>query len=199
MAQTLANKASAHYATIDALTPKDNISAVQASTTQSFLQSQLYPYLPYVPFILVFLLLFVALALQMNRRVSNAKQNFLTMFIAFIIGLAVISSSFQKDQQSMVKAGPDEIPRNVQIQKVSSTSVRVTWHTDAVKTGALRIGKAPLIEDSSSLVIADTGHLVKDHTGNVDDLQIGNVYEIEILSGTSWYTYNDKPIIFSFK
>jgi len=198
MVSNLANSAATYYASIDALTPKDQLAGNSLQVTQTLLTTRLYALLPYSPFIIVFILLFIAMGIQVYRRVSHAKQNLFVMILAFIIGLTVIGSSFEESQPGFVKAGPDEIPRRVQIQKDSSDSVLVSWHTDTEKTGALRIGKAPLSMYESNIVIANSGLFTKDHTAHIYQLQRGVSYEIEVLSGASWYRAKDTPITFTF-
>ena len=94
------------------------------------------------------------------------------------------------------RAGPDEVPRNLEVKQLSPTSLIVTWETQAEKTGAIRVGPVPLRKTYDRLIVADEGKKTKSHTVKIENLIPKLEYEFEILSGKEWYNSEGKPVKF---
>jgi len=192
----LSSGKSNYYFTVYALTPKEATSDQQQEQieAQVLQESPLLPSLMvYAPFLLFFALFIGAFGIQVVNKAWTLKRTMIALVIAlFAASIPFALSTMQQGSLYQAKAGPDEVPRNVRIQQLSRTNTLVTWDTEADKIGAVRVGLAPLTDQTGKIVIGDLGKQVKVHTVHLEDLKLGSDYELEIFSGTTWYTDNGK-------
>lgn len=191
-----------YYAQVSALTSKEVVAATElppgvADTPLSYLFS---PLLLYASVILFFALFGVALIIQIVARMLNFKRTITTLVVAFVVASIPLTLKTALEVTSFsTRAGPDEVPRSIQITQNTPQSVTITWETQAEKIGSVRLGVAPLSEKTGRVVIADFGKKVAKHTAKFEELDSGVEYEFEILSGKEWYNDNGKPLKFKLQ
>lgn len=191
-----------YYYKVFALTPKESQEVTQqALQVEQGPLSQYFPVLAtYAPFILFFALFVGAFGIQMLSKTKTIKR----IFTAFVIALFAASVPFvltatREGVDLRSKAGPGETPQNLKIIQDSPTSALVTWNTTEDKVGAVRMSAAPYDEKNSSVAIGDAGRQVKVHSIRLNNLSRRGTYELEILSGTLWYTDNGNPLKLELK
>lgn len=194
-AQTPAN----YYLEVAALTSK---SAPQKSGTTAIIEDSVLsllfsPFLIYGTIGLFFAIFCCGIIYQIITKTIDMKKTISTLVVALVVASIPFTLKTALEVTSLSsRAGPDEIPRNLQIQPVTSRSVIVTWETDAEKVGAVRVGKASTLTKNSKVYIGDLGKQVKKHTVRIEELETRTIYEIEILSGSTWYDNSGTPIQF---
>ena len=160
----------------------------------SFLFSPLLVYGSVVIFFLVFILLVV---LQIARHIVDLRKITASLVVALIVAVIPLSMRLILEANKLeIRASPDEVPRSIMVSQLSSTSLKITWTTNADKTGLVRVSKAPLDPQNAQVVIANFGDKMKEHTVRLENLQPGVEYELEILSGSKWYNIEGKPLKF---
>lgn len=142
-----------------------------------------------------FLVFAAAMGIQIMGKVKERASMVTMLGLAlFLASTPFLLSSLQHRTQTRTNAGPEEVPRQVKVRQTNPTSLSVTWHTDALLSGAVRIGASPLDRKNALVFVADSGQMQKSHTVNIEKLTAGQLYEIEILSGSTWYRDNATPI-----
>ncbi|HCS79070.1 TPA: hypothetical protein DIV55_05020 [Patescibacteria group bacterium] len=197
---TLATSAVGPYLqTVEALTLKSTSeeavpTALSTSPLNSFFFSPLLVYGAIVIFFLVFILLVV---LQIARHIVDLRKITASLVVALIVAVIPLSVRLILEANKLeIRASPDEIPRSIMVTQLTNTSLRITWMTNASKTGLVRVSQAPLDPEHAQVVIADFGNKVKEHTVLLKNLQPGVAYELEILSGGKWYNIEGTPLRF---
>ena len=188
------NELTAHNA---AVTNEETVQPTQ----QSPLFHSLEPYLPYTPFVLVALLFVIALGIQVINHAKNLKNVSAAFVLALLVaGIPMVLNYVGQGSRQTANAGPDEVPREVRVQPNTSSSVLISWITDAKHIGVVKLGPVPFGEKTAFVYLADN-HMeeVQMHTIRVDRLKTGTTYEFEILSGTTWYDNAGNYIQFNFK
>lgn len=191
-----------YYERVSSLTPKEDITVTNmplgvADTPLSYLFS---PWLLYFSIILFFALFAIALVVQIAARILDFKRTVTTLVIAFVIASIPLTLKTALEVTSFsTRAGPDEVPRNIQIIQKNSHIAAISWETQVEKVGSVRMGPAPFSEKNSRVVIVDFGKKVIKHTAIVAELEAGVEYEFEILSGKEWYNDNGKPLKFKLQ
>lgn len=191
-----------YYSTVLALTP--NATQTEASIPQgvdntpfSLLFS---PFLIYGSVILFFALFLGAIVVQIINKTLDMKRTLTSMAVAFVIASIPVSlKTALQVTQLQSRAGADAVPRNVRISQTGLVEMTVEWETQAEKIGSLRFGPAPLIENTAKVVIADMGKKKLKHTARLEGLIPDVDYELEILSGTDWYSDKGKPLKFRLR
>jgi hypothetical protein len=190
-----------YFVQIQELTAHNTVSAsenVVSAPRQSSLVSMVEPYAMYAPFVLSGLLFIIAFGMFFMNRVHNWK-NVMTAFILalMIAGIPTILTYVGQGSRQNVTAGPEEIPRNVQVTPASPTSVSISWETDAARVGVVRLSKTPFTLQTARVYIADNQASVRTHSVKIDRLIKKESYEFEIMSGTTWYDNNGAYIRFT--
>ena len=186
--------------TVEALTLKSTSQeaaplALSTSPWNSFLFSPLVVYGAIVIFFLVFIFLLV---LQIARHVVNLRKITASLVVALLVAVIPLSVRLILEANKLeIRASPDEVPRNITVTQLSTTSLQINWTTNANKTGLVRVSQAPLDPENATVVIADRGDKVKEHVVRLEKLQPGTEYELEILSGGKWYNIEGRPLKFS--
>lgn len=196
-----AQVATNYFVQIQALTAHNTVSAserVVSAPQQSSFVGMLQPYAMYAPFVISGLLFVIAFGMFFINRIHNWK-NITTAFVLalMIAGIPAVLTYVGQGSRQAVKAGPEEIPRNVQVMPAGTTSVLISWQTDAARIGAVQLGKAPLSPVSSRLYLADNRQAVRVHSVQINALERGASYEFELLSGATWYDNGGKYIRFT--
>lgn len=185
-----------YYFTVFALTPKQATAAQESTQPQP--QSQpawLPPLYVYAPFLLFFALFLGAFGIQLIGKIRSFKRITAAFIIAlFAASIPLVLTQVREGTGFRSRASADEVPQNVQIAQNSRDSVYISWTTAVERIGAVRIGPAPLTEQNSTVMIGDLGNRVKNHSLKLENLNPNLEYEMEILSGTLWYTDKGEPI-----
>jgi hypothetical protein len=178
--------------------PQTSEELAQTKTVVS--TSSLAPYMPFASLALFILLFVAAFGIQVTNGVRNARHVITAFTIAlFAASIPLILSYIQLGTGQTVRAGPEEIPRNVRVIQLSKNSSRISWNTDAPRIGVVRIGEVPMTEINSRIVVANERQSVQEHIVDVPGLMDGHRYEFEILSGHTWYDNNGRFIQFLFR
>lgn len=198
-----AQVATNYFVQIQALTAHNTVSAserVVGAPRQSSLVSMVEPYAMYAPFVISGLLFVIAFGMFFMDRVHNWK-NIITAFVValMIAGIPTVLTYVGQGSRQAVKAGPEETPRNVRVIPAGTTSVLISWQTDAARIGAVQMGKAPLTSTSSRLYLADNQKPVQVHSVQINSLERGASYEFELLSGATWYDNGGSFIRFTMQ
>jgi hypothetical protein len=190
-----------YFVQIQELTAHNTVAAsekvVEVSPQSSFV-SMVEPYAMYAPFVISGLLFIIAFGMFFMNRMHNVK-NVITAFVVALMIAAIptmLTYVGQGSRQS-VKAGPEEVPRNVQVTPAGPTSILILWQTDAARIGAVEIGKAPFTPQSARLYLADNQEPVRVHSVQIGSLVSKQSYEFEILSGATWYDNEGSYIRFT--
>lgn len=187
-----------YYSTVYALTAKESVlpgpgaAAVVNNTPLAFLFS---PLLIYGSVILFFVLFLGAIFIQLFHRVLDLKRTLTTLVVVVVISsMPYVLKTTLEVTSLQTRAGPDETPHNLVVKQMTNQTLFISWETQVEKSGAIRIGPAPLTETTSKVVISNLGKKVTQHQVTLKDLTAGVDYEIEILSGTRWYNDKGKPM-----
>lgn len=185
-----------YYATVHALTPKEQTQvepAVSSSTSPfAFLFSPLMIYAVSVLFVVFFV---GALILQAVHKSLDLRRTIMTLVVALLLASTPLTLRTALQVNTLEsKAAPDEVPRNVEIIQTSEDTILVSWETQTQKLGTLRVGEAPLAMDKSRIIIGNNGSKTSLHKIAVGGLFKGKEYEIEILSGKNWYDNSGEPL-----
>ncbi len=153
------------------------------------------PFLIYGTIILFFAIFLGGLLYQIKSQTFEMKRMISTLLVAILVGSIpfTLKTALQVTSISS-RAGPDEVPHSIEMQTLTSSSVVITWETQAEKTGAVRVSRVPFDEKLGKMYIGDLGKQVKKHTVKVEGLEVGVQYEMKILSGSTWYDNNGEPL-----
>jgi len=196
----MASVAVNYFITINELTAHNTASAHEevVQLSPSPLVRTLTPLLPYTPFVLFALLFVIAFGILVVNRAKSLKNITIALFLALIsASIPTVLTYIGQGSRQEVKAGPEEVPRNIRVAPVNSTSVRISWETDAARVGVVRIGKTPYTSQTARVYIADNQESVRVHSVEIDKLVQKASYEFEIMSGTTWYDNGGKYIQFT--
>jgi hypothetical protein len=140
-------------------------------------------------FIFFFVVVFLGFLPFMIGRFRDYKRFQMAILLAIVGGALPLTMGLLMNQTGLLtQASVEEVPRNVEIMNVTSSSFRVRWDTSGEQYGALRFGT----EASSSALTTtelEIGGLVRSqkHEIHVSKLAAETIYYFEILSGTRWY------------
>jgi len=182
---------------LEALSPKETVVRTQQVVSpKTLLGFDIAALASYGPYFLFFALFISALGIQLFGKVRDFRSTVTALVIALLLAATpmVINRLNEQGTQQFTKAGPDEVPRAVKIEQVGSSSITVSWKTDAQKSGSVRFGPVPLSEETSQVYIANSGIVGTHHTAVINAVKPNRVYELEILSGATWYNFNGKPL-----
>jgi len=191
----------AYYAQVYALTPKEEViirssEGVEKDLFKSTISS---PDFVLVLFGIFIFLLSGAIIIQAVNKVLDYKRTIMTLIVCLMVISVPLLMRNALYSTFQLRAGPQEAPRNIELKQNSPSSIKVSWETQEPRTGAVRVGKAPLNLDQSRVTIGDQGKLTKLHSLEIDRLEAGFEYEAELLSGKTWYDDNGKPLKFILK
>ncbi len=191
----------AYYQQISVLTPKVEAVAttsgkVREDTFGQILTSPSFVLLLFGTFIF---LLVAALLLQAVNKVLDYKRTIMTLMVCLMIVSVPLLLRNTLYSAFQLRAELQEEPRNIVLEQISPTALRITWQTQEAKIGSVRYSKAPLNLDSSAVEIGNAGKLVKDHQVVIERLEQNVEYEAEILSGAKWYDDRGTPLKFKLK
>ncbi len=190
-----------YFAAVSSLTQKQSgqTSSISIEEPDTLLPPAFSPLVSYAPFILFFALFISAFGIQLMHRIRDARRIIAAFAIAFFAAsIPTVLTVMQQRSVSQTHAGPDEIPRNIQVIDNTESTVIVKWSTDTEKIGAVRLSRDQNSFDDSVMYIADNGTEVKDHSVTLTDLKPGSQYQFEVFSGSAWYDHNGTPIRFLF-
>lgn len=198
---SISKNINSYYTSVYALTPKVEVNqSAQATQSASPVSSNLASIAIFAPLFIFFVLFLSVLGLQLIRKARTIKNISTAVLIAFIAAsIPLVLPAIERQTLYQAKAGPDEVPRYIRIVPATPSKVLVLWTTDAEKIGAVRYSISPFSETTSTVVFGDNGIKTIDHTVQLDRLQKGKEYDLEIFSGTTWYTEKGKPIRFLMK
>lgn len=192
---------SGYYSKVYALTP---VQDEQITTTGVKNQDKMESILSSPNFLLVLMGIFIfllsaAIILQAVNKVLDFKRTMMTLMVCLMIISVPLLLRNTLYSTFQLRAGSSEIPKNIILEQTSPTGIMITWETQEERTGAVRYGKAPLVMTESRIEIANEGKLTKSHQVEIDRLEKSVEYEVEFLSGKSWYDDNSQPLKFILK
>lgn len=156
------------------------------------------PMMVYAPIVVFFVVFITAFLVQIVSRIWSWRQAITAAVIAFFFAsIPLVLPSIREGTRFESHAGPEEIPREIRIERRLVSSVSVAWRTDASQRGAVRVYEA-VERNTSRTIIANAGKTATEHQAIISDLKVGKKYEIEILSGKTWYNDNGTRLSFSF-
>lgn len=174
-----------HYQQIQALTPTDesreSVPPESSTSISTFLSMSF--------FIFFFVVVFLGFLPLIIERFRDFKRFQAALLIAFLAGSIPLSLGLVLHRSGVLtQASASEVPRNVQIANVTSTSFMVSWETDGEQYGALRLGTEPYGE-ALERTILESGGLARstEHSVVVKDLTPDTDYYFVLLSGSRWY------------
>lgn len=173
------------YQEIEALTPTDE--SLAAVPDESPLP--ISTFLSLSIFIFFFVVVFLGFLPLIIERFRDFKRFQMAILVAFVAGAIPLTMGLVLQRSGVfTRASVMEAPRNVQISSVSKNSFRVSWKTDDLQYGALRIGEEPYSEALTETVL-EIGRLGRnlEHEVLVSGLTPDADYYFEILSGAHWY------------
>ena len=174
--------------------------AETAASQPSSFEIMLWPYLPYAPYALSAFLFLVVFSFMIMTKVRSIGNVISALFLAILAGgIPSILNYVQVGSRQSVNAGPEEVPRMVTVQKASSDSVEITWHTDANEIGVVKLGPSPFVDQTAQVYVANNQQSIQSHDAVVSGLTNNGSYEFEILSGHTWYDNGGKCIEFTFR
>lgn len=188
-----------YLAAISSLTPKETVKtqSIPVGIENTPLALLFSPIIIMGSIMLFFVVFFGILFIQVKHKSFDYKKTAASLIVAFVIASIPISLKTALEVTSLqTRAGPDDIPRNISITKVSATSAVVQWETKVEKLGTIKYGAQPLVSNQSEIVIANDGRATTMHRVILKNLVPGRKYELEILSGKSWYDDDGQPIQF---
>lgn len=173
-----------HYQQIQALSMTEESAEVDGDPSIS-----ISTFLSLSLFIFFFVIIFFGFIPLLLERFRDFKRFQLALVLAFVgaalpltLGLSLQKSGF------LTSAKNEEIPRNVVIFDIDSTSFRVSWETNKQQYGSLRYGTQPYSEAMTNTALEVEGLVRKaKHEVFVEDLNSETDYYFEILSGIRWY------------
>jgi len=196
--------ASNYFVAINELTAHNtavtNEVTIQPAQQSPFFHS-LEPFFPYAPFVLVALLFVIAFGIQVINRARNLRNVTTAFVLALLVAsIPMVLNYVGQGSRQTANAGPDETPRQVRVQPNTSTSVLISWTTDAKHIGVVKLGPVPF-SDKTAFVYLAKNHTeeTQTHVIRINGLKRGLTYEFEILSGTTWYDNAGNYIQFTFK
>jgi len=179
-----------------------NAPETQAETAVSqptSLETMLWPYLPYAPYALSAFLFLVVFSFMIMTKVRSIGNIVSALFLAILAGgIPSILNYVQVGSRQSVNAGPEEVPREVRVQKASTDSVAITWHTDANEIGVVKLSPSPFEGQTAQVYVPDNQQSIQSHDAIVSGLANNGSYEFEILSGHTWYDNGGSYIKFTF-
>jgi hypothetical protein len=193
--------AGTYYLTVVSLSPK--VSA-QSNTADEAQPPSLIPNIPmdvvWAP-VAVFLILFIStFTVMITGRIFSWKRAFGVFMVALTLSaIPYFNTVLKQGVSTQTHAGPEEVPRGIEIRKQTATSAVVVWRTDAASIGALRFGATPYSEENAKVLVADAGQKAVTHTVNISGLVPGHEYEMEIYSGNIWYDNAGTPLKFTIE
>ncbi len=180
--------ATQYYTTVMSLTPKTD-QMVETPVPQTPAE---FIWLPLVIFILLFI---SASGILLSQKIKNWKKSAVLFLLAFFIaGIPFAISSIREGFSTTTKASPDETPRSVVVREFKQGSVVVSWETDKKGIGAVRYWP----DTVPSEAVVKIEHIsTQKHTVVLTGLSAGASYELEIVSGKSWYDNHGVPVRFT--
>lgn len=176
---------------------KGTATAKDEDSVNPIIPSHLTTFFIFGPVVLFFVLFVIALGMQIVNRTLNRKQMVSALILSFIIATIPITLRLTQGNIGFsTRAGPSEIPRNVKVIPAAAGNILISWETDELMMGAVRIGEKPLRDGQTEIIFGDNGVQTSKHTVQVKKLVRSQTYEIEIFSGTRWYTHEGSPIEF---
>ena len=170
-----------------------------AQTTPPVATGPLSMIMPYASVILFVLLFIAAFGIQLMRSIRNTKQIITAVMIAlFAASIPTILTYVGEGSRQEARAGPEEVPMTVVVQREASDAVHITWKTDAMRIGVVKLGEVPFDANTAKVYVADDQQPVQLHTAIISGLKDKHRYEFEILSGKTWYDNNGTYIPFTF-
>jgi hypothetical protein len=153
----------------------------------------------YAPFAIFFIMFIAVFGTFMVGRIRNWKMG----VSAFLLACTLAATPFllqgmERFSTSSVRAGPDEIPRNIIVMSKNTKSALITWTTDKEQTGGVKLNELRGLLKNERTFIGNSGGKTKNHTVLIDGLILGKTYEFELLSGVRWYDNNGSRATFQF-
>jgi len=174
--------------------------AETAASQPSAFETWVGPYLPYAPYALSAFLFLVVFSFMIMSKVKSIGNIISALLLAIMAGgIPSILTYVQQGSRQSVNAGPEEVPREVRVQKNSPDSIQVTWHTDANEIGVVKLSPSPFADQTARVYVADNQQSIQSHDAVVSGLKNNGSYEFEILSGHTWYDNGGKYIDFTFR
>lgn len=186
------NQLSAHNA--------PNIVEEQVQVLPMPVSKMVSPILPYTPYILFIVLFVAAFSLQVMNVMRSSKNMIVTILLAlFAASIPTALNYIENGSRQNVNASPEETPRMIQVQGAGPNSIRISWTTDAEKLSIVKMAKKPLTETNGYIYMGQGSTHVKQHSVTIEKLARNQAYQMEILSGSSWYDNAGVPVEFVFK
>lgn len=183
---------SQHYLTVQALTATEPSTDTSTSDTNISLNSLTNSVFVFTAVLIVGIVAFLATKFRNRSYLSNTfKLGFALALIPLSLGVIGLRT------QLTSKAGPDQIPTNIQVTKVTSSSFSVSFQTKAKTSSAVKIGDS---SDMSEIVQIKTGGLdqkFSTHNYSLDHLSSNTTYYLEIYSDGIWYDNSGHPLTIS--
>jgi hypothetical protein len=189
-----------YYLSIAALTPNDGtVKAGNTATRAENNTPNVSPFVMWAPFGIFFVLFISAFGIMIANKVWNWKRAASALVLSLCLAsIPIITISMQNGGISTQShAGPEEVPRQVMVSKLSFDSVTVSWSTDKESVGAVRYSIAPFNATSAKIIFADNGKSTGKHSVTITGLKVRGVYEMEIYSNAKWFSDSGKPLKFT--
>jgi len=179
-----------YYLKIQALTPAGDQNVSQAGQAAgSALQ---IPALSIVIFLTVLVIGAFTLLVTKSHQINKMLVLLAMAFIVSAVPIAMRSLAEPVSYRPL--AGPQAVPKNVVINKVSSTGFNISWETDRPESGTIRLGPTSSLLTDARVFSEAEGQTSTSHLIEITGLKPFTSYYLVILSGSQWFNNQGQPI-----
>jgi hypothetical protein len=176
-----------HYLEIAALDPSQSSSNIPAAAQNP----QFYVTWPILAFIVFFIFAF---SYFIHRKMKDVQSLLMVFGFAFLMAtIPIAMQSTKQSTQTGIQASPDTIPQNIVVQNLNSTGFEFSFQTQTPTAAAIRITAQNDSQDQPRVIT--NNDVSQTHLFITQNLKPDTTYYIEVLSDTTWFTHNGKPII----
>jgi len=179
-----------YYLQIQALSESKELGGTTVVTAPTAAEAVSLPVLPVSLVLAVVLVLLAAIAdfHYKSHKIIRTAIRLALLVVMIPIGLSVIANPLSL----ISKAGPDQIPRNVVVDKVNANSFQMTWETRSGTASVVKLWPRDL--DNPTKVLVESIKPTNKHQILIEELQPAATYQFKILSDGVWYDNNGSPI-----
>lgn len=139
-----------------------------------------------------------AIAMVVAFKYKQFQRSIAMVTLSLLIAIIPLSTKLSNQASRLSsKAGPDTIPQQVNIKKLTSSSFEITWFTASPAMSTVQLSLDPQMKQlvrSQTEAKATTTHVVL-----VDLLKPSTTYYFQIYSGSSWYDNGGQPLVITTK
>lgn len=196
----MSGSAANHYAMINKLSAIAEVSGTTGTRSQQEQPPPAYAdfMMLFAPYVVAAILFITALVVMTAGKVRTAKINAAMLVLAlFAAAIPMVLRSMNRGVNTVMQASPAEAPVNVRIDHSGDDAVLVHWETIRPQSGFVRY--APVgVEPGRMRTVGNVREKATIHEVLLRGLESGATYEVEIVSGSTWYGVSGKPITFTF-